>query len=59
MGYDPVYGARPIKRTIQKSLETEIPRRLLTGDIREGKTLQVDVQDGAFTFTSESVATPA
>ncbi len=59
VGYDPVYGARPIKRTIQKSLETEIARRLLTGDIREGKTLQVDVQDGAFTFTSESVATPA
>ncbi len=58
-GYDPVYGARPIKRTIQKSLETEIARRLLTGEIREGKTLRIGVQDGAFTFTSEPVATPA
>ncbi len=57
-GYDPVYGARPIKRTIQKSVETEIARKLLSGDIREGTKLTVDVRDGALTFISQS-AVPA
>ncbi len=53
-GYDPVYGARPIKRTIQKSVETEIARRLLSGEIHEGTKLTVDVQDGALSFASNS-----
>jgi len=53
-GYDPVYGARPIKRTIQKSVETEIARRLLAGDIEEGKCLEVDVDDGGLSFTSRA-----
>jgi ATP-dependent Clp protease ATP-binding subunit ClpB len=42
-GYDPVYGARPIKRTIQRSLETEIARRLLSGAVEEGRTLTIDL----------------
>ena len=52
-GYDPVYGARPIKRTIQKSLESEIARRVLAGVVVEGQTLLVDVDDGKLTFASE------
>ena len=36
-GYDPIYGARPIKRTIRKVLESEIARRLFAGEIHEGK----------------------
>jgi ATP-dependent Clp protease ATP-binding subunit ClpB len=51
-GYDPVYGARPIKRTIQRSLENEIARRLLSGEIEEGKKLTVDLSEGKLTFRS-------
>jgi ATP-dependent Clp protease ATP-binding subunit ClpB len=51
-GYDPVYGARPLKRAIQKELETPIGRRLLRGEIRDGQTIVADWQDGEFTFTT-------
>jgi ATP-dependent Clp protease ATP-binding subunit ClpB len=51
-GYDPVYGARPIKRTIQQSLESEIARRLLDGRIEEGKRLVVEASGGRLTFES-------
>ena len=54
-GYDPVYGARPIKRTIQKSVETEIARKLLAGEIQEGTKLTVDARDGALRFTNQAV----
>jgi ATP-dependent Clp protease ATP-binding subunit ClpB len=58
-GFDPVYGARPIKRTIQKSVETEIARQLLSGEIQEGKKLVIGVGDNALTFQSQSpVAAP-
>jgi ATP-dependent Clp protease ATP-binding subunit ClpB len=51
-GYDPVYGARPLKRAIQKELETPLGRRLLRGAIRDGQTVVVDWKDGEFTFTT-------
>jgi ATP-dependent Clp protease ATP-binding subunit ClpB len=41
-GYDPVYGARPLKRAIQKELETPIGRRLLAGEIKDGDKVLVD-----------------
>ena len=44
-GYDPVYGARPLKRFIQRELETRIGRALLAGDIRDGATILIDVID--------------
>ena len=52
-GYDPVYGARPLKRAIQKELETPIGRRILQGEIGDGQTVVVDWQDGKFTFTTK------
>jgi ATP-dependent Clp protease ATP-binding subunit ClpB len=52
-GYDPVYGARPLKRAIQKELETPIGRRLLAGEIRDGETVIVGWKDGGFTFTTK------
>ncbi len=52
-GYDPLYGARPLKRAIQKELETPIGRRLLRGEIRDGHTVVVDWRDGEFTFTTK------
>jgi ATP-dependent Clp protease ATP-binding subunit ClpB len=53
VGYDPVYGARPLKRAIQKELETPIGRRLLRGEIRDGQRVVVDWEKGGFTFTTE------
>src|SRR4029450_7666514 len=41
-GYDPSYGARPLKRVIQKELETPLGRSLLKGDIKDGQTVVVD-----------------
>ncbi len=52
-GYDPVYGARPLKRAIQKELETPIGRRILRGEIGDGQTVVVDWKDGEFTFTTK------
>ena len=45
-GYDPVYGARPLKRYLQHELETKIGRAILKGDLVEGATLRVDDADG-------------
>jgi ATP-dependent Clp protease ATP-binding subunit ClpB len=46
-GYDPIYGARPLKRLIQQELETPIARMLVKGELRDGDTASVDVKDGA------------
>ncbi len=52
VGYDPNYGARPLKRTIQKELETPLGRKILAGEIAEGQTVNVDFDDvrGELTF---------
>ncbi len=52
VGYDPHYGARPLKRTIQKELETPIGRKILAGDINEGDKIEVgfDENRGELTF---------
>jgi ATP-dependent Clp protease ATP-binding subunit ClpB len=43
-GYDPVYGARPLRRFIQHEVETRIGRALLSGDIRDGATIELDAE---------------
>ena len=45
-GYDPLYGARPLRRYLQSSVETLIARRILSGDIAAGATLTIDVENG-------------
>ncbi len=45
-GYDPVYGARPLKRLIQQEIETPLARQLIKGELREGDTATVDLKDG-------------
>ena len=45
-GYDPLYGARPLRRVLQSSVETLVARTILRGDISAGSTITVDVQDG-------------
>ena len=49
-GYDPVYGARPLKRTIQQRLQNELANSILGGEFEEGAHIMVDVQNGDFTF---------
>ena len=48
-GYDPVYGARPLKRYLQKYVETLAARKILSGDVHAGDTLVLDMRDGEFT----------
>ena len=47
-GYDPVYGARPLKRYLQSKIETLIAKTILANDLDAGNTLQVDTKDGEF-----------
>ena len=53
-GYDPVFGARPLKRYLQRELETKIGRALIGGDIVEGSTIYVDVHEGALGIRHEA-----
>ncbi len=53
-GYDPVFGARPLKRYIQRHLETQIGRALIAGDIEDGASILVDVKDGELSVSSSS-----
>ena len=50
LGFDPTYGARPLKRVIQKQLVDKLALRLLEGDFAEGDTVKVDAQDGELVF---------
>ena len=55
LGYDPVYGARPMKRLLQSKIETLVARTLVEGSIAAGSTLVVDAdQSGGFKITSSS-----
>jgi ATP-dependent Clp protease ATP-binding subunit ClpB len=50
VGYDPVYGARPLKRAIQKELETELARSILSGEIQDGQEVTANVSAGKIFF---------
>jgi ATP-dependent Clp protease ATP-binding subunit ClpB len=58
-GYDPVYGARPLKRFIQRHLETQIGRAIIAGDFADGSTLRVSIKDGELAIAAEPPATDA
>jgi ATP-dependent Clp protease ATP-binding subunit ClpB len=55
-GWDPAYGARPLKRAIQRLVENPLALRLLEGDFTDGDTIQVDAEDGEFVFASAGSA---
>ncbi len=57
-GYDPLYGARPLKRVIQHELQNALAVELLKGEFREGDTMRVDYQDGKFVFGKVQAAEP-
>jgi ATP-dependent Clp protease ATP-binding subunit ClpB len=50
IGYDPVYGARPLKRAIQRELETQIAKQILRGEFNDGDTIFVDVEHERLAF---------
>ncbi|MEJ8302398.1 ATP-dependent chaperone ClpB [Saccharibacillus sacchari] len=50
-GFDPIYGARPLKRFIQRTLETRVARALIAGEAQDGDKLRVDEADGTLTVT--------
>jgi len=58
VGYDPVYGARPLKRAIQKELETPIAKAILAGTFPMGSTIAVDVESERLRFRQAEVAKP-
>jgi len=53
-GYDPVYGARPLKRLIQQQIENPLARRLLAGEFGDGDTIRVDASGEVFSFEKEA-----
>src|SRR5438128_499087 len=58
-GWDPTYGARPLKRAIQRLLENPLAMRLLESDFSDGDTVRVDATDGELVFEKAGVAEPA
>ena len=51
--YDPVYGARPLKRYLQNYVETLTAKKILSGDVHAGDTIVLDVKDGEFTVSTK------
>jgi ATP-dependent Clp protease ATP-binding subunit ClpA len=49
-GFDPVYGARPLKRTIQHLIQDPLALKILEGSVKEGDRVRVDVRDGQIVF---------
>jgi ATP-dependent Clp protease ATP-binding subunit ClpB len=58
-GWDPTYGARPLKRAIQRMIENPLALRLLEGDFGEGDAVRVDAKDGQLFFERASAREPA
>jgi ATP-dependent Clp protease ATP-binding subunit ClpB len=51
VGFDPIYGARPLKRVLQRMILNELAKKILDGTFSEGDTVEVDYQDGEILFT--------
>ncbi|MGA5042231.1 ATP-dependent Clp protease ATP-binding subunit [Streptomyces capoamus] len=58
-GYQPEYGARPLRRTIQREVDNQLSRLLLDGTVTEGSRVTVDVRDGRLHFTTDESQPPA
>jgi ATP-dependent Clp protease ATP-binding subunit ClpB len=59
LGYDPTYGARPLKRVIQKQLVDKLALKLLEGEFREGDVVRVDAKEGELAFAIGKMTTTA
>ncbi|MBG0567467.1 ATP-dependent Clp protease ATP-binding subunit [Actinoplanes aureus] len=58
-GFQPEFGARPLRRTIQRELDNKLSKMLLAADLAPGRTVRVDARDGELTFEVESSPQPA
>jgi ATP-dependent Clp protease ATP-binding subunit ClpB len=58
-GYDPIYGARPLKRVIQKQVQDPLAEQLLEGSIKDGDTVRLSVKDGKLTINGAQVKAAA
>ena len=58
VGYDPVYGARPLKRAVQKYLQDPLADAILAGKVHDGSTVRVDEGDGALVLTPHKKRAP-
>jgi ATP-dependent Clp protease ATP-binding subunit ClpB len=58
-GFDPVYGARPLRRLIQSAVGDQLARALLAGEINDGDTVAVDLDEAGDTLTVRSAAPAA
>ncbi len=58
-GYDPVYGARPLRRLMQRQIDDQLARAILAGDVRDGDTVRVDVAAAGAALTGEPVGLAA
>ncbi len=58
-GHDPAFGARPLKRAIQREVQNPLALRILEGAFPAGSTIEVDYEKGAFTFVAKPAAAPA
>ncbi len=56
-GYDPVYGARPLRREIESQLENVLAARLISGELKRGDRVSVSLHDGELALTAQSLAT--
>jgi len=56
VGYEPAYGARPLKRAIQREVETPLGRKILAGEIRDGDHVRVDLERDRGQLTFNTVA---
>src|SRR5580704_5372076 len=54
-GYDPSYGARPLRRMIQRELETSLGRKLISGEIRDGQKVVIDAGKNGLEFKPQAV----
>ena len=62
VGFDPVFGVRPLKRAIQKELMNPLAKMMLAGSIKDGQRVNIDFRDGAFSFDAvpaQSSPTPS
>src|SRR5688500_11552843 len=55
-GYDPVFGARPLKRVLQRHIDTKLARALITGEVGEGSDLTFNIRDDELAFSKEPVS---
>ena len=58
-GWDPTYGARPLKRALQRLVENPLAQRLLEGEFAEGDTIRVDAENGELVFARAEAPAPA